>query len=291
MGASVGYQGKLGISASSPVDASFDFISESLRLVKSHISHDGIHGKRGEQAERIREGIYTVGGSISMQPCPEELAALLPWALGANASGTTFALAETLPSRYITIDRAAKVPTYTGCCVNSINFQASEGSPMNVTFDIVGKTETIGDAASFPNLTNTLTTPFMFHDAAVTIAGNSEAIKSFNLTVNNNLLTTFNNSQSAANIVPGPRSVTLELTTPYSSSETDLYDLAVTGVAVVITLTNGNYSIVFSIAKWQVPAQSPNISGKGAEITLPLAGICRRSSTTQELVVTLDSTP
>ena len=291
MGASVGFAGKLGISAANPVDASFDFVSESLRLAGANISHDGIHGLRGEQAERIRATNYSVGGGISMQPCPEELAALLPWAFGAVASGTTFALAETLPSRYVTIDRVAKVFAYAGCVVNSATFEASEGSPMSLSLEVVGTTETVGNSGTFPSLTNTLTTPFMFHDTAITIAGNSEAIKNFRLTVSNNLVVAYNNSQSASFIVPGPRSVTLELTTPYSSSETDLYALAVGGVAVVITLTNGGYSLVFTIAKWQVPTQSPTVGGKGSEIGLTLAGVCRRSSTTQELVTTLDSTP
>lgn len=291
MGATVGFQGKLGIHANNPVEASFDFLSESLRKTGANISHAGIHGLRGEQSERIRQANFSVGGSISMQACPEELAALLPWGMGAVASGTTFALAESLPERYVTIDRSAKVFTYDGVKVNSLMFEASEGSPLGQTWDLVGKTETVANSGTFPSLTNTLTAPFMFHDAAVTIAGNTEAIKSFRLGINNNLVVAYNNSQSASFIVAGERQVMLELTTPYSSSETDLYELATAGVAVSIVLTNGNYSITFTIPKWQVPVQSPSIAGKGSEVGLSLAGICRRSSTTQELTITLDSTP
>jgi hypothetical protein len=291
MAASVGFSGRLGISASNPVDAAFDYISSSLKKTMTHMSHDGIHGKRSEQSERVREGTYSVSGSITMEPCPEELALLLPWILGTNASGTTFALAETIQTRYITEDKVGKVMTYAGCAVNRAVFSASQGGKMTLQLEIVGTTETVGDAGSFPSLTNTLTQPFMFHDTVSTLNSNAEAIKAFTLTINNNLIVTFNNSQTATNIVAGPRTVELDLTTPYSSSEIDLYDMGVGGVPAVLALTNGNYSLTFTAAKWQVPEETPENSGKGSELVLPLRGICRRSSTTQELVTVLDSTP
>lgn len=287
---SMGFASKLGIHANNPVEASFDFISEDLVKVDSHIAHAGVHGLRGEQSERIRSATYNVGGPISMQPCPEEMALLLPWAMGANASGTTFALAETLPERYVTIDRVTNVFTYTACKVNTMVVSGSEGSPVGVEFGIIGKTESKGNSGTFPSLTNTAAPPFMFHDASITIAGNSEVFKNFRVTLDNGLFGSFNNSRSLTSLVPGERKVMLELGTPFTSSEADIYDMAVAGVAVVLTLTNGGYSWTFTFPKWQVPPRSPNVPGKQSPILLPLSGQCRRSGTTQEMTCALDST-
>lgn len=286
----VGYQGQLGISASNPVDAAFEFISESLRKTGANIEHDGIAGTRSHRSERIRANNFTVGGTITMQPCPEELAALLPWILGANASGTTFALAETLQERYVTIDRGTKVFTYDGCKVARATFSASEGTPLTVELEIVGKTETVANSGTFPAITVTNAPPFMFYDAVSSIASTAYAFKSFRLTVDNNLAVSFNNSQSASHIVAADRMVSVEITTPYSSDETALLGTAVAGLTSTFTLTNGGYSCAFALAKWQIPTLTPTISTKNGETVLTLAGMARMSSTTRELIVTLDST-
>lgn len=291
MGLTAGFLGQLGISASNPVDAAFEFTSESLKKTGANIEHEGIAGTRSHRSERIRANNYNVGGSISMTPCPEELAALFPWILGANASGTTYAVAETVPERYVTLDRGAKVFTYDGVKVNRATFTASEGTPLTLELDLVGKTETIGNSGTFPSLTITKTAPFMFYDAVASLASASEAFKSFRLTIDNNLLTTFNNSQSASNIVAGDRKVTCELTTPYTSDETSLYGQAVAGIAADITFTNGAYSCLFSMVKLQVPDNGPTVTTKNGEVVLSISGVARMSSTTRELVVTLDSTP
>jgi hypothetical protein len=286
----VGYQGKLGISASNPVDAAFEFTSESLRKTGANIEHDGIAGTRSHRSERIRANNYTVGGQIAMQPCPEELAALLPCILGAVASGTTFALAETIPERYITIDRGTKVFTYDGCKVARATFSASEGSPLTLELDIVGKTETVANSGTFPAITVTNAPPFMFYDGVSSIASTAYAFKSFRLTIDNNLMVAYNNSQSASHIVAADRMVSLEVTTPYSSDETALLDAAVAGLATTFTFTNGGYSCAFALAKWQFPTLTPTINSKTGETVLQLSGAARMLSTTRELIVTLDST-
>lgn len=291
MALTAGYVGKLGISASNPVDQQFDFISESVMKRGTNIDHLGLRGTRSHSSERVRSSNFSVGGTISMQPCPEELALLLPWILGANASGTTFALAETLPSRYVTIDRGAKVFTYAGCKVARATFTASEGSPLSLDLEIVGTTETVGNSGTFPSLTPNDTPPFMFHDAVASLVSSSRSFKSFRCVVDNGLLVAYNNSQSASFIEAGDRVVSVDMTTPYSSSETDLYGQAVAGAAATVTFTNGNYSCAFAFAALQVPDNSPTITTKNGEVVLSLSGIARRTTATRELIVTLDSTP
>lgn len=291
MALTAGYLGQLGISANDPVDVAYEFTSESLRKTGANIEHEGIAATRSHRSERIRANNYSIGGQISMTPCPEELSTLLPWILGANESTGVFALAETVPDRYVTIDRGAKVFKYTGCKVNTATFSAAEGTPLTLELDIIGQTETPGNSGTFPSLTITKTAPFMFYDAVSSIASTAYAFKSFRLTINNNLLVAYNNSQSASYIVAGDRQISLEMTTPYSSSETALYGQAVAGLATTLTLTNGSYSIAFALAKWQVPDLTPVITTKNGEVVLTMTGMARMSGTTRELITTLDYTP
>ena len=171
-------------------------------------------------------------------------------------------------------------------------FSASSGGPLELALDVIGKTETPANAGTFPSLTHTKSSPFMLSDTSGAFLINSSAtlVSSFTLTVDNFLLPTFNNSLTAGTIIPQARAVALSVATPYTSSETALYDIAVAGVAVGITFTFGNYSLVFTLPKWQVPARSPSVSGKMGEVPLQLDGEGRRSGTTAELTVTLDST-
>lgn len=287
---SQGFAAQLGISANNPTDAAFEFLSESLKKQGTIVDPGGIRGIRGHTSERTRAGNYTVGGAIEMMPSPEELAALLPWILGANASGTTYALAETVPERYVQIDRVAKVFTYDGVKVNRATFSGSEGTPLKLSLDLVGKTETVGNAGTFPSLTLGLTQPFMFAEGVFTIQSSARAVKEFSVTVDNALNVAFNNSVTASRITAGDRMVTTSFLTPYTSSETALYGQALAGGAATIVIAFANYSLTFTFGTLQFPDESPTVAGKG-EIPLRMNGTARRLSTTAELSVTLDSTP
>lgn len=288
--ASMGALSKLGISASNPVDAQFEFLSENIRKTGNIVDTGGIRGTRSHPSERTRAGNYTIGGTLSMEPGPEELALLLPWVLGAAASGTTFALAETVPSRYITIDRIAKVMTYAGCYVNRATFRASEGTPLRLDIDVVGQTETVGDAATFPSLSLQTSAPFIFTDGVFSLQSGNRSVKELTVVIDNALAVAFNNSASASTIDASDRSVTTTLSTPYTSSETALYGQALAGAAATYTFTNGAYSLLFTFATLQFPDRSPVVQNKG-EVVLQLEGTARTLSTTKELVITLDSTP
>lgn len=287
---SQGFASKLGIDTANPTTAAFEFVSESLMKKGTIIDPSGIRGVRGHQSERTRTGNYTVSGQIEMYPSPEELALLLPWVLGAAASGTTFALAETVPSRYVQIDRVAKVMTYAGVYVNSATFSGSEGTPLKLTLDLIGQTETVGAAASFPSITAGTTPPLLFTDAVLTVLSSSRAMKDISITIDNQLNVAFNNTVTASRITAGDRNVRVDITTPYTSSETALYEQALAGAAATAVFTNAGYSLSFAFATLQFPDQTPTVGGKN-EIPLKLSGVARRVTTTQELIVTLDSTP
>src|SRR5580658_1278795 len=98
-GGSSGVFAKLAMDPSSITSGSeaYDFNSESLTQHVPLVLGDGISGTRSRLSSRVRQGVFDVGGSITLEPTPVELANLLPRILGAAGSGNTFALAETLP--------------------------------------------------------------------------------------------------------------------------------------------------------------------------------------------------
>lgn len=281
---------QLGIHANNPTEAGFEFITESLKKQGSIRDPNGIRGRRGHQSERTRTGSYTVSGSIEMYPSPEELAALLPWIMGAAAVSTTFALAETVPARYVQIDRVAKVFTYAGVYVNKATFSASEGTQLKLSLDLIGQTETVGNAGSFPSLTLGTTPPFNFEDLVFTCQSSARSTKDMVIVVDNALNVANNNSLTASRITAGDRMVTASIATPYTSSETALYGQALAGAAATVVYSFNNYSISFNFATLQFPDESPNVAGK-SEIPLRMNGVARRVTTTQELEIVLDSTP
>lgn len=286
-----GYASQLGIDDADPVTKRFDFHREGLVLDEMFKDTNGLRGTRSHDISRIRAANRRCGGPISLQPSAVELALLLPWILGANASGTTYALADTLPTRYVTIDRVIKVFKYTGVVVNRATFRASEGEPLSLDLDLVGIDETVANAGTFPSLSiDTTTQPFMFTDLAWTLAATGYSLKEFEMVIDNNIDTErFFNSQTLSAAYPQDRTISFRTRVP-AGDAIAAYNTGPTGVAVVGTFTNAATSLIFSMVKVTFPRKSPPVEGR-SEIMLPLEGIAYSSSGTRELVTTLDSTP
>jgi hypothetical protein len=290
MAAGQGSQAKFGIGTTSTVDQPYDFKSESLVCNEDFYDPGGIIGSREHLSERVRQNIRQIGGSVTLEPNSIELANLLPWILGAAGSGTTYALADTLPSRYVSVDRVTKVFVYSGCVVNRATFSASEGGPLTVSLDLIGVDETVNNSGTFPSLTiSTAAGPYMLSDLAITVSGTTYNFREFSISIDNMLETRFLNSLTATAITPRDRQVSVGLRGPYGD-QSALYGLAVAGVAVVATFTNSTLSTVFTMPAVQFPRRSPTVGGK-SEIYLPLQGIARKSGSTASLTVTNDSTP
>lgn len=289
-----GYEGLLGIDSSNPTTVAYEFLSESIGKTGSIVDTAGLRGTRSHVSERTRAGIYQVGGSITMCPTPEEWAGLLPWILGANASGTTFALAETLQTRYIQKRLMAgggtkSVATYAGCVISRATIESSEGSPVQLTLDIVGTTETMG--TTFPSITPAIVSgPFMHYEGVLTLASSSRAFRRATIVIDNGLDVKFNNSQTASSITAADRNISVSVEVPYEDGNVGLYEQALAGAAGTLVWTYGNYSSSWAFATLQVPAETPRIQGRG-DVPLQLNMVSRMLSTTRELVVTHDSTP
>lgn len=276
-----GSQAKLGMSDSGAADEAFEFLNENIMLNDTHHESDGIVGSRDYPSERVRQNISAPGGNISMQPNAAELALLTPRILG----GAT-AVADTLPSFNVVIDRIMKVFTYAGCLVNRAVFRASQGGPLSVELAILGVSETIGNAGTFPSLTiDTATGPFMMHDLSITVGGVTYKFFDIEISVDNMLEVRHLNSLTPTSITPRSRLTTVSLTSPYGDASA-LYTSNLPGAAVAATFTNGSNSAAFSLPAVAIPRTTPNVSGK-TEIRLPLRGVARKSGSTPSLSITI----
>lgn len=286
MVASMGHQSAMSINGTNVA-----FVSETLKKTTVHVEPQGIRGTRSMISENVREGLIAIAGQIVMEPNPDELDVILPLIMG-GGSNPTFTLAETLSTFDIIVDRVAQVHTYSTCKVNKATFTSSKGQVLQVTLDIVGTSESIAGSPGAPAST---LQPYMLHDSAsaVTISGSARSADNINIVIDNQLITDrYFNSQTLTEIPEGGREISFSCTIPYTSSETGLHDQALSSAAAAtIVFTNGAYSVTFSLAKLQIPANSPTVPGRGGEILLEIAGISRKSSSTEPLVVTNDSTP
>jgi hypothetical protein len=301
--ASMGHQAKLGTKkettygSSVTVDQGFVFVSESIAKRGVIIERVGLRGSRSHQADDTRVGPYTVGGQLVLEPTPEDLAAWLPRILGADPSGTTYSLAETLPSFTLSVDRVAKVFTYAGCKVNRAVFQGAQGGLLRLTLDIVAQSESVAAAGTFPSLTLGVTQPYIFSDLALTLASAAREVKQFDLTIDNGLITDrFMNSLVIVSAPEGDRTISLRTMHAWAAANTDLYAQALAGAAGSLQLTNAlggtpptGYQTTFSFATLQVPARSPVVPGR-QEFFLNLDMVARKVGSTAELTVTHDST-
>jgi len=290
--ASMGWASRLSMGATGTAVGSFteaiEIVSENLKKTGTILDTNGIRGTRSHASERTAAGTYAIGGQITLHPTPAVLDLLLPRILGANASGTTFALADTLPEFDVLVDRGAKRFVYGSCKIGKATFTGSAGQLIQLVLDIVGKTETVS-ATSFPSITAPTDSPYVFHQGALTLVSSARQFFDFEAVIDNVLATRFANSESATDISPTDRIVSLKATTPFTSDEVDLYNQALLGSAGSLAFTNGGRSVTFTYGKLQFPDNSPVVAGK-EEIPLTLDGIARMTSTTRELVVTNDST-
>lgn len=269
----------------------YEYLSESIILQGSILDTNAMRGTRSHSKEVTRQGPDTVGGSIVFNPAPNMLDLWLPRILGAAESTDTFALDETLPAFGVLIDRVGEEHQYNDCYVNRAVFRGRQGQLVELELDIWGASETFPGTA-FPAITPGVASndaPYIFSDATTSLWSSSRTILDFEVVIDNMLERRWANSITATAIMPRDRVVTFRCTVPYTSTEAgSLYDVAVAGTSGTLTLTNGGMSTLFTFANLQAPPRSPAVRGK-TENLLQLEMVARKSSTTDEVVVTHDS--
>ncbi len=305
--ASMGHQTKLAtiseVTYGTPpgaVSEPFVFVSEAIAKRGVIVERGGLRGTRSHVADDTRLGPYTVGGMLVLEPTPEDLAIWLPRILGGTPTGTspvTYPLDETLPSFTLAIDRVAKVFTYAGCKVNRAVLSGTQGGLLRLALDVVAQSETVGAAGTFPELSPSITQPYIFSDLALTLAATSREVRQFTLTIDNALVTDrFMNSLTIVGAPEGDRTIALNTMHAWAPANTDLYAQALAGAAGTLTLTNAlggappsGYQTTFNFATLQSPDRSPNVAGR-QEVFLNLEMVARKLGGTAELEVTHDAT-
>ena len=296
MAASMGWAAQFGAGAANPVTSQFEFISCGIGKRGALVESPGCRGTRSHIHESVNEGPYTVGGAVVMEPRPDELDFWLPYILGGAESTDVFPLAETLPVAFVTIDKIAKVYTYDGMKVARAVFASSPAQNLRLTMDLEGKTETPGNAGTFPAISSTLSVlqPYIHQQAVLTLVSTPYVLANVEVTINNSLiLDRLLNSVTRTELPEADRIITVSCDNPFTATEAGLYDMALAGVAGTLKYTNGARSLLFTFANLKVPSRGPEIAGRNREIPLRLELQAFRSGVTdapKELVVTNDNT-
>jgi hypothetical protein len=285
---------QLGIDTAATVTKRFDFQAADVVLAEDFVDTNGLRGTRARAVERLRQGNRRVGGPLRLQPTAVEMANLLAWIMGGSPTGSptvTYPLADTLADRYVVIDRGSKVFSYNGCRVNRATFRGAQGQPLDLTLDVVGIDETLGNSGTFPALTLDVTTvPFMFTDLVFVLNAVTVQALEVEITIDNAIDTNrFFNSQIATALIATDRHVTLNTRLSYGD-QSALYGTGVGGVAATATFTAGGQVLTFTFAKVAFPRHSPPTRGR-EEVMLPLQGTCYKSGSTLELITSLNPGP
>mgnify|MGYP001579047972 CR=1 FL=1 len=302
---SMGFLGQVGMGPDTGnVTESYEIEAESVGMQQEEIAIYGIRGTRSRITERVIDGRRQVGGSITLAPQPGELRKLLPRILGGAetpVSNThfTYALAETLPSFALMIDRIAKVFTYATCYVDSASFSSATGQALRLALQIEALAESVGAAGTFPAISVSDDQPFVFHQGTLTLGGTAYEMMGVEVTLNNMLKKDrFVNSQTRTHLPPTDRQVSVRCTVPYTADTVGLYNSGAPGITGVVKFSVGGAgegaagkSLTFTFGKVILPAaRSPVLANKD-EIVLTLGGDSRKvTGSTPELAIILDTT-
>lgn len=267
-----GFETQLGLGphhASSLATRQFEHFGVDIDQRTTLIRADGMLGQRAPLGDSAQVGTYTVGGTISLRPRPDDLSFLLPYVLGGAEVADAFPLAETLPELVATVDRKIVVNTYRGLKVDKATFRSRKGELLELELDLQGKLADASAAAgTFPAISATLSSknPFVHHQAMVTIDETSIEVDNLVITIDNGLqLDRFNNSQARTHLPEGPRRVALSFDSELDDDVlANLIDMAPRGAAAAVVYSNGVDTLTFAFGLIQQSKVPLPIRGKGA---------------------------
>ncbi len=237
-------------------------------------------------------GAATVAGQpVSTSTAFSATPATVPTVNTAVTSSASYALGEVLPTRAVMVDRVMNVASYPTVAVDMAVFQASRGTALSLSLSLVGISESIGAAGTFPTLVlDILSKPFLFFDCQLTVGGTVYYVDSFNLTINNFIdKARFFNSQVLTALIATDRAVTFKTSMPQGDAFA-LYGAGTAGVSMVAKFSYGNQILTFTAGSLLFPHESPVVKGRG-EVMLPITGTLLKSGTTSELVIALQPGP
>lgn len=285
----IGPQGTMPITNTAGVQ--LNILAENIAATRGIIDANALQGTRSHLNNECREGLVIVGGSFSAHPLTYDLARILTYWLGGTPSGTSYPLAETLPAMNVQkrVGNSGRVLSFDSVYGNVMTISGSRGQPLLFDGSVVGTTgESEASAAPSGVDRDRTTNQLVFHDLAITLGGSTYTVFEFSLTLNNALDVEMVNSRTATAVFPTDRIVTISH--PIPEAGVTLATFSDVEVAVAATFSYNSQSLLLSLPAVRYTTQSPIIQGRG-ETRYALNGIGYRTSTTAELVVTLDSTP
>lgn len=270
------------------------FYHEDFQAIDTVGPPDVIVGSRTVPSERSRRGPQLTRGIIDIPVSPLELVTVLPMMLGANASGTTFALAETVPTFAALIDKVSRRYQYKDGVIDKATFhavQSGPGAPPNfivLRLECLFKDEDDETNAAYPSLTLGLTTgyvPYVFEDSVSTIDAVAREPMAWTIGINNFIDQRYVASVKPVTNCPARRRVTASFKFAADTDHVALRKVALAGVAGSVAITNGSLSTTFAFACLQAPRKTPIITGH-TESDFTVNFVARGLSTTKELIVT-----
>lgn len=280
---------------------SYPFYRESMRKVASVVHPQVITGDRSEHGERARSGPNLYYGQIVFGVSPSEMAFWAPYFMGTTASGSTYALGNTLLPFGIYIDKVTKQYAFYDCYVDKalvVGKQNGPGGPPNyltLALTIYALSYTNSPASSSSNAIPTITgdyVPMIFEDtaSAITIQSSARETKQFAILINNFLKQRYVNSLEPSISYALHRQVKLQTRHPFDTGTSALDDVALASSAGgSVVATNGTTSITWTFGLLQLESQTPVVAGK-VETDLIQNFSSRMTGSTRELVMTVDNT-
>lgn len=265
-----------------------EFVSHDIKETREIIQDDGLRGTRTRALERVAQGNIKVAGSITMQPSPVELTAVLKYLL---SSGSGLALTDAMQDVVVVVATPVITNTYTGRFTSG-EFTGEPGKKVTLKLNFVGKTLSTGagGALAAPDLTQR---PYMFYDmgSGITIGGTAYSIDKFHLMFDNKIEPTYMQGQAATDLEPTDRVITLGIQTKYTSVEAGLLVTAQTGPVIAspqaasVAFTNGSDSLTFTFGALVATSETVVVPGR-QHLRLPLNYQCYGVGTTKEVVTT-----
>jgi hypothetical protein len=259
----------IGPVAGSAATREFDFLSCTGGVSQGMDVSPGIRGTRSYFANQVTPGVKVVSRQLTLHARPDDLDFLLPYILGAASSGTTFALAETVPSLILAVDQVAQVVKDIGCVIASGRFSGGSNQKLQLVLAIEALDETVGATGTFPDIADTLSLlqPYYFQQGTLKLATVVREFDNFELLVNNMPITDrFNNSVIRTEIPLGDRQVTFACDCPFTTDELDIYNAGVEGMAAELKFTNGNRFLTFTMPCLKKPLAGVDIGAKNQEL-------------------------
>lgn len=249
-------------------------------------------GKRGGREEwscRARVLSDNVVGGFNIYPTDAELDWLIERAIGDNISGYPAGAAvpaETIPGWYCWSDKGGVQSfLYDGLRINRFVLSGAETQMINARVDLVGATESeVTDLSAGATVVD-CDSVFHFSDVVLTIGGSAFGLKSFELSLDNQIADQYENSVTRSLFESQRLLVRLRVQAAYRSDTKALYRKAIAGDDdCTLEIDDGVNAYTFTFGNLKIPGRGPTVPEIG-EVLMPLEMMAGRTTTARSVSI------